>query len=423
MVVTFIFPRVIIFTFRIVFAFGASYHCSFEHKGPYLQLCPIGGGLFNQWLGLYGSIYQSLLWTKRTGGTVILPIEARERRNFNESYGKSSYPILTTEIFDLSYTVQRYKTIGVDACFCPFSSCTETIYRNISKTFSIRPIRFTVSDPGLNPEKLIHQANNTIAIESNLSLSTKNIILYATSNFGGVEIPFNVTNYFDLALSRARFSALAIRFNGTIRARANFVRNMLNDKAKRLSRSIIGIHLRIEKDWDTGQDPRSLLYRLDQYSELIYQIIDAADPSEKFMFYIACGELDDDYARVRDTWLATFGFPVFYQDSFRGRGVRKRLRGEAGAASDYLILEKLDYFIGCASSSFSYVVFEIRNYYGRPSLLMRKPGFPIWWPIYAPRTYNWHQLPGDPEPPGPGTPGLVEPPRYKYTRRNSTKRI
>ena len=196
---------------------------------------------------------------------------------------------------------------------------------------------------------------------------------------------------------------------------------MLNDRAKQLFRSIIGIHLRIEKDWDTGQFPRTLLYRLDQYSELIYQIIDAADPSEKFMFYIACGELDDDYARVRDTWLASFGFPVFYQDSFRGRGVRKRLRGEAGAALDSLVLENLAYFIGCAYSSFSYVVFEIRNYYGRPSLLMRKPGFPIWWPIYAPRSYNWHQLPGDPDTPGPGTPGLVEPPRYKYTRRNSTK--
>jgi hypothetical protein len=156
---------------------------------------------------------------------------------------------------------------------------------------------------------------------------------------------------------------------------------------------IIGVHLRLEGDWDV-QDCH-ILYRLDQYAEEIDKIVSSLDSS--FAIYLASANLKPKFGREVRMFFSKYNVPILRKSNFLTSRDIDALNMDAKGIVDAEVLFAVDHFVGCAPSSLSYIVQERRLSRGYPSRLTRKPGFWLWFPIFVPPTNDW-RFRRDPEP-------------------------
>ena len=356
--------------------------------GPYLVLPGIGGGLFNQYMSLYSNLYSASGWAS-TGGTAVLANIAMTRTNW------SSPPIWHTislsELFDLHYLIKHMKgTFNLSICIGPLNMTSRHVH-------NLR-LRSSGLDPGYTPSNILEEA-------STKSKFTGSSVFLASGNFGGAFVPFNVTDPNSEPLQTVRNAATAIQMNRTIKRMANKVLSCVRKSAGDLD-SVIGIHLRLEGDWDTL--PQHIDYRLLQYKQAINNIM-SKQQQKSFFLYIASGDLvasspgdlrghsSNASAKVR-SWLAdVVQLPYIDKTKCLGSHSLNMLYIEQQAAVDALVLTALGDFVGCAPSSFSYCVWEFRNARNLDGLMIRKPGFPIFFPIFQPPRSDWRSV-KDPEP-------------------------
>ena len=357
-----------------------------QHRGPYLLLNEITGGLFNQWLYLHGSIYQSIRWTELTGGTVIIPNHSYSRKTFRNSFDSenNTYTIPITAIFDIRFTIEYMRKENISTCL--YSSIW---YKNskITKNITILPTRENAfEEDGYTPESCVAGAIDA-AKSHNISYRNPTALFYAAKNFCGAETPTDVLSNYNRILSRSRYAALGIRFNLNIQTISNKIYSKILDIADDMDKVIIiGLHLRVESDFQN--EDSTLQYRLDQYGEQIYCILDAYNINH-IIIYLARGDLDPHRYKITNKWLQSFEAMILTQEQLRPK--KDNIHHiEMQAAIDAEVLMKLPHFIGCAKSTFSYVISEIRLYHGLPTLMTQKPGFKIFYPLLVPpSSYNW----------------------------------
>lgn len=359
--------------FYCIFTVAHGYQCnSKEHQGPFLQLAEISGGLFNQWMNMHGNIYAALQWTRATNGTVILPRTAKTRESFLVKL-VSMVPIPLGDLIDVEFLQSFLAQEGLRIC-----QPSDDWFRDAGKWKTIYlPVRTTETNPGYNAERTLKEAKRL-----DLDTVDRNTIFVGTGNFGGVEIPFNVTDYFYPDLVMSRNAALSLRFASKIRELAGKVINSLREYAK--GRFIIGIHLRLEADWDIASTEDATRY-LDEYRIIVDAI--SRDISGGFVLYVSHAELPSNIRSVVENWLNNYEHVS--KHNFLKQNDLKSVCLECQAAIDASVLTEVNNFIGCSFSSFSYIVSELRNYIGLPFEMMRKPGFPIFYPVYSPRKNNW----------------------------------
>lgn len=343
-----------------------------EHKGPYLQLAEISGGLFNQWMNLHGNLYAALSWTKETGGTVILPRTAKTRESFLYKL-RSMNEIPLTELFDVPHLCSSLVQKGLSICY-PGDEWTASINHYERLLF---PVRSFGDMPGYTPERTIMES-----LKLGLDKAKRNVVFVGTGNFGGVEIPMNTSSYFDPSLVRSRDVALTMRFTPLIQNLARKVMYELRNQAA--GAVIVGIHLRLEPDWDveTASDAARWISEYKAAVDLV-----TSDYDDDFVFFLSHGELAPAIKTVVDGWLSSYSH--FNKGTFLTKEELNSVCFECQAAIDAKVFMATDHFIGCAPSSFSYVVSEFRNYKRLPFEMIRKPGFNIFYPILSPRTNDW----------------------------------
>jgi hypothetical protein len=350
-----------------------NYLCNSLHKGPYLQLAEKYSGLFNQWMNMQGNIYAAFTWTRATGGTVVLPKTAKTRESFDEKLTKME-DIPLGSMFDLQFMHSALAQKGLEICYPTdeWSKLT-TKYTRI-----FLPVRQSGLDFGYSPERTI-----TEATKLGLKTGEPKVVFVGTSNFGGVQIPANTTNYFDSALSMSRDAAIAVQFSIPIKTLAHKVAAALRNYAA--DRAIVGIHVRLEEDWDIASPAQAATY-LAEYKREIEQATEELD--EGFVLYLSHGTLPPAIKALVEEWARPY--TVVRKDNFLSHDDLKSVCFECQAAIEAEVLLQVDEFVGCAFSSFSYIVSEYRNFLGLPFAMMRKPGFSIFYPVYSPRKNYWH---------------------------------
>lgn len=376
--------------------------------GPYLRLPELGNnryrrGLFNQWLTLHSALYASLHWTSETNGTVILPAYALSRKSFlqplggpnglTEPDGFTLTPF--ADVFDVSHVIQFLRSSArLNACFPKHGFLSRLSYFE-TVSLPVRGQDDLAVDPGepnstydsavgYSPDSLINAYRN-FTVGKHLA---RHVVVTFSDNFGASYVPKNVWDFYDPRLVNTRTAALSIRFNSDIRSMA---RDVIKELQNHAQAQVIGIHMRVEADWDTNE--MTVHSRLQQYTREIQKIMYRSQVPH--VFFVAMGDLHADMALIVSDWLATFGLQVFRKENFLSANQLASVSVEALAAVDAEILVSLDHFVGCAPSSFSYVVSEKRAYAGKPNTFIRKPGFWMWYPIYVPAYSPWRYLQDD----------------------------
>ena len=357
-------------SFSYITAHG--YQCNSKQQGPFLQLAELNNALFDQWMGIHGNIYAALNWTISTNGTVILPRNAKTRESFKRKL-INMVPIPLGELIDIEFMKDFFTQKGLRIVY-PSDDWSD--YEGKMKKIYL-PVTSHSKRSGYNSEQILSEAK-----QLGLDFNDPNTIFMSPSNFGGVVIEFNVTDYFNADLTMSRDVALSLRFSSNIRALAGKVINSLRKHAK--GRLIIAIHLGLEADLDITSS-KEVTRHLDEYRILIEDY--SRDALRDFVLYVAYEELSSDIHNVVETWLKNYEH--ISKHSFLNQNDLKYICLECQAAIDAIVLIEVNDFIGFAYSSFSYIVSEIRNYVGLPFEMTRKPGFPIFYPLYSPRKNNW----------------------------------
>jgi len=152
--------------------------------------------------------------------------------------------------------------------------------------------------------------------------------------------------------------------------------------------------LRLENDWETL--PQHFKYRVAQYQQAI-EIILKHNSSIRYV-YIAAGEINEKGEIKTERLLPKHSnLKMLSKSACLEHEVLAGIPLEFQAAVDSIVLVELGHFVGCAPSSFSYFVWEMRNFHGLHGLMIRKPGHLMWHPIYAPPLSHWRSV-VDPEP-------------------------
>lgn len=363
-----------------------SYFCSQRDKPPFLVLPALTGGLFNQWICLHSSLYYALGWIE---GTVVFFDQSQTRLNF--SYPPQMKVLGLEDIFDVVHLVRFLRLFKISSCV----ASDEWIRLNPpsiqipSYVFSREDVQdFDNSNlKGYSPFMILNTTQLYLENQG-LSWSSPNLKIYGPKNFGGAFVPMNIEDYYDKRLSFTRAAALAIQFQPNIREIAEDIFREINRKYTHTS--IIGLHLRLEADWDRRTD-QQVFFTLHGYTKQIKKLKDSL--MGKCVIYFAHGDLEPSVAGIVGNWIRNLSnvlaFPCesISKNSFKSDVSLLNIEQQAAVDSEVLI--NCSHFIGCAESSMSYVVYEKRNYIGLPSLMTRSPGFNIWWPIYAPSVNPW----------------------------------
>eukprot|EP01004_Peranema_trichophorum_P002245 NODE_1328_length_2009_cov_36.901379_g1123_i0.p1 GENE.NODE_1328_length_2009_cov_36.901379_g1123_i0~~NODE_1328_length_2009_cov_36.901379_g1123_i0.p1 ORF type:complete len:630 (+),score=80.14 NODE_1328_length_2009_cov_36.901379_g1123_i0:252-1892(+) len=111
---------------------------------------------------------------------------------------------------------------------------------------------------------------------------------------------------------------------------------------------------------------------------------------KRFILYISSGDLNPDMKPIVNWWLNNTGaVAVVNKFNCINKILMKGLENEVFAIIDALVMMELDYFIGSAHSSLSYVVWQFRNYKEKTGIMIDPPGFSIFNPILVPDLSNW----------------------------------
>eukprot|EP00667_Euglena_gracilis_P007423 EG_transcript_7504 len=322
-------------------------------------------------------------WTRSTGGTVVLPTSASARNTFRTRAPEFAV-VPFDSIFDLTFLCSHLNASEVAACG-PDAAFLAALQRTAAQV-ALPTLHIDVKhDPGhpvgWDPFNTIlgvyQQLGSPVGTPLNASLTVQLL-----SNFGGAYVPRDVTDYYAWQLAYAREAALGIRFAAPLRGLAHTLLGRLPANPE-----LIAVHLRLEEDWPHAQGGR-LLALMQHYGEQLARIVGGL-LGRPYAFYLSAGTIKPAAQPMVTQLLARFPARVYTKASFLSDAELRSISEEHQAAVDAEVAVAAAHFLGCAFSSWSYVVAERRAFHGRPSLMAQRPGFWLWHPIFVPPTERW----------------------------------